>query len=179
MKFFISGMPGSGKTSLVMELINELKKRGKKVVGLLTPEIRDEKSRKGFWIVDIATGQKALMASKDEKQIDATKGIARVASYVVSIGAIEKIVETMKSSIDKNECIAIIDEIGKMELCSRAFEQAIKELMSSNIALVATLHRDYVDQYKKLYKDAKFLWLTRKSFSKIKNFILGQLTARV
>jgi nucleoside-triphosphatase THEP1 len=175
MKFFISGMPGSGKTSLVMELIDELKKRGKKVVGLLTPEIRDEKGREGFWIVDIASGQKALMASKDEKQIDATKGIARVASYAVSIGAIEKIVEAMKISIDKNKCIAIIDEIGKMELCSRAFEQAIKELMNSNITLIATLHRAYVGQYKKLYKDAKFLWLTRKNFDEIKNFILSQL----
>jgi nucleoside-triphosphatase THEP1 len=40
-----------------------------------------------------------------------------------------------------------------MELCSRAFEQAIKELMSSDIPLIATLHRAYVGQYKKLYKD--------------------------
>jgi len=53
MNIFITGKPGVGKTSLVMEIIKELKLDAG---GIIAPEIRN-KEREGFKIVDLSTGE--------------------------------------------------------------------------------------------------------------------------
>ena len=166
-KIFISGMPGCGKTSLLLQIIDELKKRGRKVGGILSPEIRN-KIRKGFWIVDIASGKKAKMAEKSQ-----AKG-CKVAGYVINKEAIDEIVKQMRKSVDGCDVI-VIDEIGKMELCSETFKQAISELIKSQKPLIASLHRAYFNEYKSKY-DGIFLWLTRENFEKIKEHILKFIT---
>jgi len=50
MKILITGLPGSGKTTLCRKIVQNLK--GKKVCGILSEEIREGGERKGFKIIN-------------------------------------------------------------------------------------------------------------------------------
>lgn len=190
-RIFISGMPGSGKTTLINEIINQLTKMKKKVIGFTTPEIKEIKNRKrkGFFIKSLASGKQYIMASIDraENKIENSKSstenkdknegkIAMFGKYKVNISAIEKIVDEIRNEI-KNAEIIVIDEIGRMEFLSNSFKALINELMKIDKIfdkiLLATLHRKYLAEYKAKYKDkGLFFWLTKENFQSIKKEII-------
>jgi len=60
---FISGKPGCGKTSLIMEILKELKLDAG---GFYTSEIREEGIRKGFKITTL-DGKKGILAHLNVK----------------------------------------------------------------------------------------------------------------
>lgn len=151
MKIFISGQPGCGKTTLIKELI---KFYNGSVSGFITEEIKN-KTRKGFKIKDVQTGEEGILASVDLKEGP------RVAKYFVNIKDIERIAIP---SLEKEASVYVIDEIGAMELKSKKFEEILKNILSSDKNVVATLHRNYVEKYKKY---GKVIWLTRENFKEV------------
>lgn len=55
MNIFITGNPGCGKSTLIKKLLEGI--AGKKVSGMITPEIRVDGVREGFKIIDLASGK--------------------------------------------------------------------------------------------------------------------------
>lgn len=163
MKIFISGMPGCGKTSLILELIKELKARNKKVAGIITPEFRRNKSREGFLIKDLVSNKEEVLASIKQK----TGPI--VSKYKVNIKGIETIVKAAEINFEKADII-IIDEIGKMELFSEAFKRMLSKLLASDKTIIASVHRSHAEEYK---KSGFFIWLEKSKLEKAKNKILS------
>lgn len=161
MKVFVSGKPKVGKTTLVLELLDEL--RHKNVAGLIAPEIKDKK-REGFFLQDIASKEKVLMASTKIRK-------NRVSKYGVDVKAIDRIVRKVSESVDKAD-IVVIDEIGKMEMKSKAFREFIDKVLNSEKNVIAVVHRNFVSLYK---NKGIFFWLDRKNFEKIKEKILSLL----
>ncbi len=151
MKVFISGLPRCGKTTLIKELI---KNYDGSISGFITEEIRN-KTRKGFKIKDVKTGEEGILASVDLKEGP------KVGKYFVNIEDIEKIGIT---SLKRDASLYFIDEIGAMELKSRKFEKVLETLLSSNKNIIATLHRNYVNKYKKY---GEVFWLTRENWNEI------------
>ena len=72
----IIGLPGSGKTTLIMKLADKLKDL--KVVGFYRAEIRVSGARKGFEIVDLR-GERALLSHVN------VWGSQRVGKYGVDV----------------------------------------------------------------------------------------------
>ena len=163
MNIFVAGMPGCGKSKLVEQLIFELKKRGKNIAGIITPEVRRD-SRQGFEIIDIATGSKEILASVDIKG-------PKVSKYHINIAGIEKIVEIFEKSLPAAEII-FIDEIGKMEMYSEKFKTMLARLLVSNKIVVATLHRTFVKKYK---SNGKLFWLERGKLEEVKAALLEEI----
>ena len=141
MKIFISGKPGVGKTTLLKKISDILKKRNVKFGGFITLEIREHGKRKGFEIIDITTGKREVFASIDFNH-------SRVGKYGVSVKRFEEVaVPAVERGIKSG--LLLIDEIGRMEMKSLWFSEKIREILNSEIHLLATLHRNYVDHFKR------------------------------
>jgi len=49
--FFLTGRPGIGKTTVLLRIVEKLKKEGLKVDGLISREVREDGARVGFKII--------------------------------------------------------------------------------------------------------------------------------
>lgn len=91
----------------------------------------------GFKIKDLASGREGILAHVEQK------GGPQVSKYRVNIFDLEDIgVKAIEEAKDRADWI-IIDEIGKMELYSKKFENVVRELLSSNKNILATVHWKY------------------------------------
>jgi nucleoside-triphosphatase len=142
MRIFLTGRPGIGKSAIIKKLIEILKERGLKVAGILTQEIRKGEKRKGFKIMDISSSEEGILSAIG------IKSKFKVSKYGVNIQDIDKIVNRCRESIKEADVI-VIDEIGKMEFFSENFRKLIDEILKEEKPLIATLHRKYINEFKK------------------------------
>ncbi len=124
----ITGKPGTGKTTLIKRLIPILPRAG----GFYTEEIRFKGKRVGFKIVTLS-GEEGILAQKD------LHSPFRIGNYGVNIEDIEKVgVKAINAAITSCEVI-VIDEIGKMELCSPCFQETVIKALESGKKVLATI----------------------------------------
>ncbi|MEM2915259.1 MAG: NTPase [Candidatus Bathyarchaeia archaeon] len=142
-KFFIIGSPGSGKSTVVLKVIEQLKLRRLTVGGIVTPELRVKGERVGFKVVDVFSGREEILAS-----VDIQTG-PRVGKYMVNVEGFESVaLPALDYALTACDLICI-DEVGRMEFFSEKFIQKVNEVIRSEKFLIATLHRNYVDSYRK------------------------------
>ena len=135
MKLAITGAPGSGKTTLCQRLIEAL--GAVKIGGILTQDIREGRERVGFEIVDIATGERGLLAHRQ------LKSGPRVGRYRVNLTDIERIaVPALQRALCEAQLI-IVDEIAPMELRSARFVEAVTDVLGSSKDLLVTFKERY------------------------------------
>lgn len=125
----LTGAPGTGKTTIIHEAIHAT---NAKAGGFYTREIRDGGARLGFEIVTL-DGPRAVLAHVD------IRGPQRVGKYGVDVACLEKVaIPAMRRAI--RECsIVVVDEIGKMELLSSSFRDALTEALDSGKRLLGTI----------------------------------------
>lgn len=133
-KILITGPPRSGKSTLMVKLIEYFSKRQITVFGFLTPEVREGNNRIGFDLVDIKTKETEKLARKGNFN---TKH--HVGKYCVFIEKFEKFISNFEVIKFQQEDLIMIDEIGKMELFSKKFQEFIIKIFASNISIIATI----------------------------------------
>lgn len=102
--------------------------------GMLTREIRKCGHRVGFSLVDIASGEEAVLA-----HLHHPNG-PQVGRYRVNVGALEQVgIAAIRRAITENELV-IIDEIAPMELCSALFAPAVEEALACSNSLIISTH---------------------------------------
>ena len=135
LKIGITGLPGAGKTFALLKVIEMLETDGLTVGGMITEPIVERSRREGFYVMDWATKEKRVFASKD---IDSKIMVGR---YGVDITALEEVgVQALKRATAESNVI-VIDEVGKMEVESDSFVGAVKEALDSDKPLILTLHK--------------------------------------
>ena len=137
--FFITGEPKTGKTTLLKDLIKELRKSGLKVGGFISPEERHHGTRTAFHVMDVENKKKEVLASVDG---DGPK----ISKYHVNIKAFESIALPAMRRVDSYD-VFVIDEIGRMELKSKKFINMMDKVFDSPTPVIAALHRDFVKRY--------------------------------
>jgi len=125
----ITGLPGSGKTTLVKKLAVALESMNP--VGFYTAEIRQGGVRKGFELIGLA-GERSLLSHVD------IVSRFRVGKYGVDIARFDKFLDSLDFGNPLNSMI-IIDEIGKMECGSAKFVQLVESLLDSPMPVVAVV----------------------------------------
>ncbi|UCH57698.1 MAG: nucleoside-triphosphatase [Candidatus Bathyarchaeota archaeon] len=140
-KFFLSGRPGSGKSTAFMRCVEKLRSLDLEVGGIATPEIRSLGRRVGFSVVDLSTGLRALMAG-----IDISSGF-RVGRYGVDLPGFESVALPALDHAEEACDVICIDEIGRMELFSRSFKARVGRLLRGPKPMVCVLHRSYTGTY--------------------------------
>jgi len=164
---FITGLPSSGKTTLIREILKELELNAG---GFYTQEIRKKGKRVGFEIRSL-NGKKGILANLE------IESPYKVSKYKVNIKDLEEIgVKSILSAL-KEKKIVIIDEIGKMELFSEKFKKAVKLALESKNKILGTMKMGFdpfVAKIKKR-KDSKIFYLKKGNFKEIKKEIIKLL----
>lgn len=102
--------------------------------GFVTEEIREGGRRVGFSVASVS-GARATLAHVD------LPGPPRVGKYGVDLPAFERIaLPELAGGGELEGVIVVIDELGKMELASKPFREAVARLFESQRPLVATVH---------------------------------------
>jgi nucleoside-triphosphatase len=131
MRILLEGRPGAGKSTIARRLADRLGQDGISVSGFLTEEIRESGKRLGFSIERFG-GERGVLAHVD------LPGPPRVGRYGVDLAAFERLGVPALEQAGEHE-VAIVDELGKMELASEAFREALAALLDRPVPVVATV----------------------------------------
>ena len=127
--YLLTGKPGTGKTSLIKEALAQT---GVHAGGFYTEEISVQGVRQGFRLATLG-GQVAILAHVN------IKSPHRVSKYGVDIDSLDRVgVSALEQAA--GECdLVVIDEIGKMELFSDKFRDAVLSLIDSSKRILGTI----------------------------------------
>ena len=158
-KILLTSLPGSGKTTAIMKIIDNLD--CEKVAGFYTQEIRQNNTRKGFcWKrLDGAAG---ILAHVD------IKSRFKVGKYGVDIAGFEEAVVPILDVGQADAELFVLDEIGKMECFSEKFVAAVRRLFASEKSVLATVAQKgagLISEVKN-YPGTKLFYLTREGRDK-------------
>jgi nucleoside-triphosphatase len=166
--YLLTGRPGTGKTSLVKEVAARLKGRAG---GFYTEEIRTHGVREGFRLVTLE-GETAILAHIN------IRSPYRVSKYGVDIEALKRVgVPALLKATEQCDLV-VIDEIGKMELFSSGFREAVNHVMSSTKKVLGTIMlspHPWADNIKR-QPQVNLITLTHGNFQQVQAEILGWLT---
>jgi nucleoside-triphosphatase len=143
LRILLTGLPGSGKSTVLLKVVELLRLKSFRIGGFITPDVRVGGRRVAFKVVDLHSGEEAILASL--KLEDGP----RVGQYRVDISAFEGIALPALDYAEKECALICVDEIGRMELFSQAFKCKIEELFSSEKPILAVVHRDYIRTYER------------------------------
>jgi nucleoside-triphosphatase len=162
--YLLTGSPGTGKTTVIRQAIagSEVK-----AGGFYTEEIRSGGTRQGFRIITL-DGQDAVLAHVD------SHSHYRVSKYGVDVQNLDNIgVAAINQAIEISDLI-VVDEIGKMELFSPHFRQAVLKAIDSGKKVLGTIMLNphpFADNIKH-HPEVKVIQLTRANHDEVLREIL-------
>ena len=138
--YLLTGSPKAGKTTLLYNIVKALKGK-KKVGGFLSPERKEHGTRTAFYVEDVSSGEKALLAS--------IKGNGpRVGKYFVDVVSFEDLALPILEKCEEYD-VLVIDEIGAMEMKSKKFSEKIEEILRSKpCTILASVGIRYIEKFK-------------------------------
>jgi len=127
--YLLTGRPGTGKTSLIKQAVAGMKG---KAGGFYTEEIRSQGVRQGFRLVTL-DGQDAILAHVN------IHSPYRVSRYGVDIDNLDRVGVSALHQAAQQCDLVVIDEIGKMELFSASFREAVLQIIDSGKRVLGTI----------------------------------------
>jgi nucleoside-triphosphatase len=127
--YLLTGRPGTGKTSLIKQVVAQMKGQAG---GFYTEEIRSQGVREGFRLVTL-DGEQAILAHVN------IQSPYRVSKYGVDVEALDGVgVPALKRAAQHCDLV-VVDEIGKMELFSPRFREAVSQVVASRKKVLGTI----------------------------------------
>jgi nucleoside-triphosphatase len=130
-RVLVEARPGAGKTTAAIRLADRVRAAGLPLAGFFTEEMREGGVRVGFRI-ETFEGERGVLAHVERR------GPPRVGKYGVDLDAFERL--ALPAVEPPAGGASVIDELGKMELASARFREAVTILFDSDVPLVATVH---------------------------------------
>lgn len=147
MKVLLTGKPGVGKTTVVLRVLEGFQG---KAGGFITQEVREGGARVGFKVKDLG-GREAMMAHRDFPG-------PKVGRYGVSLETFESIaLPALKKALEEADLV-VIDEVGKMELFSKAFKDLVLRALFGEKPVLGTISLAR-DPFLERVKGMEGIWL--------------------
>jgi nucleoside-triphosphatase len=163
----LTGKPGTGKTALIKEALARTKVKGG---GFYTEEIRTGGIRQGFRIVTL-DGQEAILAHVN------ISSPYQISKYRVDTDSLDRVgVFALHQALKETDLI-VIDEIGKMELLSPQFKEAVTQAINSGQKVLGTIMLNphpFADEIKR-HPKVETLLVTRDNRTEVMKKILNWL----
>ncbi|MFQ6121864.1 MAG: NTPase [Dehalococcoidales bacterium] len=159
--YLLTGRPGTGKTSLIKQAVAEFKGEAG---GFYTEEIRSQGTRLGFKLVTL-DGQEAMLAHIN------VYSQFRVSKYGVDVDSLDRVGVSALHRAAKQRDLIIIDEIGKMELFSASFREAVFQIIASGKRVLGTImfnSNPWADAIKR-QPQVKLVEVTRANYHQVLN----------
>ncbi|MGB5924808.1 MAG: NTPase [Dehalococcoidia bacterium] len=164
----LTGQPGTGKTALIKEALARTKVKGG---GFYTEELRTGGIRQGFRIVTL-DGREAILAHVD------ISSPYQVSKYRVDTDSLNRVgVSALRQALKESDLV-VIDEIGKMELLSPQFKEAVTQAINSGKKLLGTIMLNphpFADEIKR-HPEVEVLSVTRDNRPEVMKKVLSWLT---
>ncbi len=173
-KILITGPPRCGKSTLISKLIEYYTvKKNYTIYGFLTPEVKKSGNRIGFDIQDIFTNERRKFA-----RIGNYNASQKLGKYGLCLEGLEEIISNFETIPLHEIDLFIVDEIGKMELFSKKFQDFISNIFASNLSIIATIGlkvRHPIKDHLLNLSDVKFFNLDRLNFQIVYQKIISML----
>ena len=170
----VTGPPRIGKTTVLLKVESKLRIQGYRIGGMISEERREENSRVGFEIVDLASGRKGCLA-------DVRQAIGpRLGKYRVNLEDLNSIGTAAILRALNDADVVLVDEIGPMELCSECFIEAVRRAAESAKPVLATIHYRAQHQFIKHIKsrqDARVFQITLENRATLPDIVVNNVTS--
>ncbi len=167
--YLLTGRPGTGKTSLIQQVVAQMKG---KAGGFYTEEIRSQGVREGFRLVTL-DGEVAILAHVN------IHSPHRVSKYGVDINALDRVGVPALHQAAQQRDLVVIDEIGKMELFSASFREAVSQAIDSGKRILGTIMLNpnpWADAIKR-HPKVNLITVTRANYQEVLEELLHWLKA--
>jgi len=165
----LTGSPGVGKTTVLLRVVESLKAKGYSVGGMVSREVRSDKTRVGFEILDLSSDRRGWLAHVNQKSGPS------VGKYRVNLEDLDNIGANAIVNAAENFDVVVIDEIGPMELFSEKFKEAVRRAVEGGKLVVGVVHwkaRDrLIDEVKKR-EDIEIIVVTYENRNKLHQTII-------
>ena len=161
--YLVTGSPGVGKTTLIRQVVSTMRMRAG---GFYTEDLRADGAREGFRIVTL-DGTTALLAAAGHP------GPIHVSKYGLALDELERVgVSALRGALDHGH-VMVADEIGRMQLFSRAFRQTVLRAVKDGHPLLGTImagRNPYADRIKE-HRHVEVLELTPENRQEMLDFL--------
>ncbi|MHB1434531.1 MAG: NTPase [Thermoplasmata archaeon] len=134
-KIGIAGLPGSGKTQTLLRIIQLLEEEGIVVGGMVTEPIIEKRRPVGFHLVHWATKERGVFAHEN------LKSRHRSGRYGIAVEVLEDLGVRALADARESADVIVIDEVGKLEVDSEIFTQAVVATLETPKTTLMTLHK--------------------------------------
>lgn len=135
----ITGGVAQGKTTLLRQLVEILKKRNIKIGGFYAERIMEDGMTMGYQLVNCDTGEVV-----DFLSTDANSGTETIGKFYINTKSLEQGREWLEKA--KHYDLMAIDEIGKLELQGRGWAAAFSELLAQQVPLVICARDSFINE---------------------------------
>lgn len=168
----LTGVPGVGKTSVLLRVVEALKAMGYSVGGMVSREVRSCGTRVGFEILDLSNNRRGWLA-----HVNQSTG-PQVGKYRVNLEDLEGIGAAAIVAAVENSDVIAIDEIGPMELFSEKFREAVKRAVEGEKPVIGVVHwkaKDKLIAEVKKREDAETITVTYENRGKIHESVVEKV----
>lgn len=137
--FLITGPQGSGKTSLLLALADELRSHGRRPGGVAAPVVLDRGERIGYDLVDLETRERIALARTTIAPTGITAGPFTFVPASLASGE-HALATAMYHGCD----VIALDEIGPLELAGKGWARALDPLLASRSRVLLVVRPDLV-----------------------------------
>lgn len=136
-QMILTGKQNSGKTTRLLHLYEELKKKNAHVVGFAAPGTWQNEVKTGFNLLNLSTGKILPLASNYQQE-----GYIPFGRFFFNPTAIEAGTSILQQTHYPKDTIVLVDEIGKFELDGELWHDAYFQLLKQQNLFLLTVVRE-------------------------------------
>ncbi len=162
----VVGKPGSGKTSWCREYINQRRKSGSTVGGILSPAIEKQGQRVGSNALDLLTREEIPFARLSRHR--SFKEGEKVGDYTISRDGILFACLAIERAVESRCDLVVIDEVGPLELHGKGLMPAVELALASAVNMLIVVRSSLREALQKHFSGYEFTIiadLTKPSFN--------------
>jgi nucleoside-triphosphatase THEP1 len=122
----ITGSQGSGKTTFLLKLTEELRSRGIPPAGIAAPVLYQEGKRLGYDLLDLETGERVPLARRSALPAETSAGPFSFLADGIAFGE-----DVLASATERIRTVIALDEIGPLELAGKGWSSALSAILAS------------------------------------------------